>query len=86
MDFGDAIRAMKAGKRVTRSGWNGKRMWVCLIETRDYAVVTRPHGEEVTVKKDSLLPFIAMKTAQANLVPWTASQTDMLADDWQIAG
>ena len=28
------------------------------------------------------LPYIYMKTVQGDLVPWIASQTDMLADDW----
>lgn len=30
MDFGDAIRALKDGQRVRRTGWNGKGMWLGL--------------------------------------------------------
>lgn len=71
MDFGDAIRAMRAGQRLCRSGWNGKGMWVEL-QTPD-------KGSKMT------LPYIFMRTAQGDLVPWLASQTDMLAEDWEIA-
>ena len=75
MDFGDAIRAMKAGKKVARTGWNGKGMWLCLIE--QYQVGYDPH-----ILGLRLLPWIGMRTADAAFVPWLASQTDMLAEDW----
>ena len=31
-----------------------------------------------------LLPFIAIKTVNVEVVPWLASQTDMLSEDWEI--
>jgi hypothetical protein len=71
MDFGDAIVALKQGKRVSRTGWNGKGMWLEL-QVPDA-------GSKMT------LPYIYMKTAQDDLVPWLASQTDVLAEDWGIA-
>jgi hypothetical protein len=71
MDFGDAIRAMRAGQRLRRSGWNGKGMWVEL-QTPD-------RGSKMT------LPYIYMRTVQGDLVPWLASATDMLAEDWELA-
>jgi hypothetical protein len=70
MSFGDAIKALKAGKRVCRAGWNGKGMWLEL-QVPDA-------GSKMT------LPYIFMKTAQDDLVPWLASQSDMLADDWAV--
>lgn len=68
MDFSQALREMKIGCRVHRSGWNGKGMWI--------ALQTPDKGSKMT------LPYIYMKTAQGDLVPWLASQTDILADDW----
>lgn len=74
MDFSQALLEIKAGRGVARTGWNGKGMYVFLIEGRWYR------------KPDHLpeLPFLAMRTAQGQLVPWLASQTDLLAEDWSI--
>lgn len=77
MDFGDALDAMKYdGQKVCRSGWNGKGMWLFLVGKNDYKLQAH-NGYQ-------LLPFIAMKTADNKLVPWLASQTDILAEDWMI--
>jgi hypothetical protein len=70
MDFGDALRALKAGQYVTRAGWNGKNMWLGLQRPDAHSKMS--------------LPYIYMCTAQGDLVPWLASQSDMLADDWQL--
>jgi hypothetical protein len=97
MDFGDAIRALKDGKRVSRSGWNGKGMY--LFWARAVALEHPPHGvnqhgpyghsapEEVVkiMDNEGPTPSICMKTAQNTIVVgWLASQTDMLAEDWEI--
>lgn len=68
MNFGRALEILKDGGRVARTGWNGKGMWLEL---------QRPDANSKMT-----LPYIFMKTAQGDLVPWLASQTDMLADDW----
>jgi hypothetical protein len=70
MNFGDAISALKEGKRVSRAGWNGKGMWLELQVPDAHSKMT--------------LPYIYMKTADNNQVPWLASQTDMLGEDWGI--
>jgi len=69
MNFGDAIKALKNGEKVCREGWNGKGMWIAL---------QRPDGHS-----KMSLPYIYMRTVQGDIVPWIASQTDMLADDWK---
>lgn len=78
MTFGEAIEALKGGKRAQRAGWNGKDMWIALIHP----------GNAMFVKFRSSLPMqpcIGMKTAQNEMQPgWLASQADMLADDWDI--
>lgn len=78
MPFGHAIEAAKKGRKIARAGWNGKGMylWLCDCEGEDW---TNKDGE--TFKRNS---YLYMKTAQNTVVPWLASQTDMLADDWQI--
>lgn len=84
MSFGLAIEAMKMGRAVAREGWNGKEMFLYHVPAAAYPPSTEVakaafHGENVPYGA-----YIAMKTAQGNVVPWLASQTDMLADDWYI--
>ena len=79
VSFGHAVELMKGGHRVARAGWNGKGMWLGLVNTGYYDV-----GCSVVNDIDSLLPWIGMKTADNKFVPWLASQTDVLAEDWQI--
>ena len=85
MDFGDAIRAMKSGKRVAREGWNGKGMFLFLVNGSTFTVNREPLvsilGEGAQVQYHA---HIDMKTAQGYVVPWLASQADMLSDDWGI--
>jgi hypothetical protein len=69
-DFGWAIRQLKDGFKVTREGWNGKGMWLALQLPDEYSKMGRP--------------YIYMKDAQNLNVPWLASQTDMLAEDWEL--
>ena len=85
MPFGLAVEAMKKGKKVARVGWNGKGMFVFLVQGSTFKVSRAPlnqfyeEGTEV-----NYCPHIDMKTADNKIVPWLASQTDVLADDWYI--
>ncbi|EMB3086319.1 TPA: DUF2829 domain-containing protein [Klebsiella pneumoniae] len=78
LSFGLAIEALKQGKKVARDGWNGKGMWLKLVPA-DIA-------DKVAFEYEALdgAPWIGMKTADDKFVPWLASQTDVLAEDWQI--
>ena len=71
MNFGEALNALEGGSRVTREGWNGKGMWIHLQRPDENSKMT--------------LPYIYMRTAQGDLVPWLASQSDLLARDWSLA-
>ncbi|WP_248105740.1 Gp49 family protein [Moraxella osloensis] len=87
MDFGYAVKMMKEGKRVERAGWNGKGMFLYYVPENKYPASRNEHGTMIGVFEDDMVPYgayIAMKTAQNNVVPWLASQTDVLAEDWQI--
>lgn len=99
LPFGLAVEALKLGKKVSRTGWNGKGMWLSLS--------CNPRGDAAAGKREIafenfwsnnnseyarqnggsavVLPCITMKTASGEiLMGWLASQTDILADDWEI--
>jgi hypothetical protein len=76
MSFGLAIEAMRKGLKVARTRWNGKGMWLSLVKNTEYTV---------SETDDSvLLPWIGMKTHDNKFIPWLASQSDMLSDDWMV--
>jgi hypothetical protein len=76
--FGIAIEMLKDGHRVARKGWNGKGMFLRMVSGKQYDVACG-------IARDlELAPWIGMKTADGKFVPWLASQTDMLAEDWVI--
>lgn len=68
--FGWALDQLQRGNKVTRTGWNGKGMWLALQVPDVHSKMTRP--------------YIYMSTADKALVPWVASQSDILADDWTV--
>lgn len=80
--FGAAIEALKAGNVVAREGWNGKGMFLIYVGADEWSssVLEQPGLQGFYDR----LPWIAMKTADGKIVPWLASQTDILADDWVI--
>lgn len=85
MNFSQALVSIKDGKRVAREGWNGKGMFVFLVPGSNFAVNREPllsilgEGTNVTYR-----PHIDMRDAEGKIVPWLASQTDILADDWSV--
>ncbi len=94
-DFGDAIKALKAGKKVARAGWNGKNMFLLLAggyavpkaNLRPGTTITAEFLEAEGVDEMKIIPHIDMWTAQKTyLSGWLASQSDMLAEDWFIVG
>lgn len=98
MDFSDALRALKAGAKVAREGWNGKGMWIALTPGSAFPAASAKCGHAAAKRADELrdeshfeepfvdlLPHIDMRTADgAMCVGWLASQTDMLAEDWVV--
>ena len=68
-DFSAALQYLKHGRKVARKGWNGKNMHIKLQAPDPNSKMT--------------LPYIYMFTAQEDLVPWIASQTDLLGEDWE---
>ena len=82
LNFGDAIKALKSGSKVIREGWNGKCMWLKLVESENYAVTLLL--DDLSKSGIDKSPWIGMKTADNKFVPWLASQTDVLAEDWMV--
>lgn len=79
--FGTALAAAKGGAKFARAGWNGKGMWVRYV---DLYSDEQFRVREAASSEGTWLPFLAMKTVDGKIVPWLASQTDMLAEDWQV--
>lgn len=77
MDFGMALQELKRGNKVRRSGWNGKGLWLELQAPDENSKMTLPYIY-INYPDDA-------KTTPGARVPWLASQTDMLAEDWSIA-
>ena len=69
MDFGDALNALRAGACCTRLGWNGAGQFVSLQLPDEYSKMTLPYY---------------ITAVPGDTVPWLASQTDTLAEDWEI--
>ena len=87
LDFSYALCFLKEGYRVARAGWNGKGMFLYYVPAVYYPAQRNEYGTMLGVFPNDMVPYgayIAMKTAQNNVVPWLASQTDMLADDWVV--
>lgn len=95
MSFDDALFQLKRGVRVRRFGWNGKGMYlirvsgmnVRMLVSTDYDLSDKPVSEIIssaTHLEVKYPPHIAMKTVDGTFVPWLASVTDMMTDDWYI--
>jgi hypothetical protein len=88
VDFGQALAAVRRGDRIARTGWNGKDMFVVYqagypdgiaINANTSRATGIPEGTVCTFR-----PYLMMRTVDGDFVPWVASQTDLLADDWLV--
>ena len=99
MNFSQALENLKLGSKIQREGWNGKGMYLTLVQ--GYPVNGHLNADSVDSevegktqgKAGQMLSHIVMKTAgdsqfwgagYSDYVPWLASQTDILAEDWNI--
>lgn len=81
MTFGIALELLKEGCKVAREGWNGKGMFLLYVSSDKWGIIGKIG---LGIPKGNLLPWIGMKTADNKFVPWLASQTDILAEDWVL--
>ena len=83
--FAWALTKVKEGKKIQRSGWNGKGMFIYFVPKGAYKPCT-PIAESL-VNKEGLVEYreyLAHKTTSGDVVPWTISQADVLANDWEV--
>lgn len=72
MNFGEALLHLKGNGAVAREGWNGKGMYLTLQVPDENSKMRQP--------------YIYITPVGGELVPWVASQSDLLAEDWVIVG
>lgn len=78
MNFGQAIELLKQGRQVRRKGWNGKGIFLELQVPDEFSKMTHSYIYIDTTRLETNNPC-----APKDRVPWLASQTDMLSDDWE---
>lgn len=78
--FGWALTELKNGRAVRRAGWNGVGIFIVLQRPDEYSKMTQPYiyMDTTELRSNNL-------NAQRGRVPWLASQTDLLAEDWEYA-
>lgn len=81
MHFGKALEELKKGNRVSRENWNGKGQFLLYVPSEKWGLIDKIG---LGLPKGNLLSWIGIKTAQEKFVPWLASQTDLLAEDWVV--
>jgi len=88
LSFSKALDAVKKGEIICRDGWNGKGMFVTMQEGYPNGVACNKNSSKAYKVKEGtmikVLPYLVMKTVDGSFVPWLASQTDILAEDWTI--
>jgi len=85
MNFGEALRLLKLGKKMARSGWNGRGMFIYLVPANAYPASTpiaKSHfgGELVPCNA-----YLAIKNVDETVSTWVPSINDVLSEDWVMA-
>ncbi len=85
-DFSWALAELRAGRLVAREGWNGKGQWLALPRAYPRGIPIDKNTAEATGIPEGtvcrFLPYIIVRTVDGAFVPWQASQTDVMAEDW----
>lgn len=87
MTFSDALdKVINFSYRAYRKGWNGKNQFIYYVPEGHYKPCTDVARKYLTGDDGKVAygAYVAMKTSSGNVVPWTASQTDMLSNDWEV--
>lgn len=83
MNFSWALNELKGGKLLTRTGWNGKKIYVYHVSGTTFKANRGPLSKILGIGTEvTYLPHIDMRTATGECVPWVMSQTDLLSNDW----
>lgn len=85
MNFSEALQFIKQGKKLTRSGWNGRGMFVYFVAGSQFTANRAPlnviysEGTEITYR-----PHIDLRAADGTCGVWSISNNDALAENWEI--
>lgn len=85
LTFGDAIHMLKRGYKLTRAGWNGKGMFIFLVQSSSFKVNRPPllgiYPEGTVI---SYRPHIDMSGVDGSISTWSPTNNDVLAEDWMV--
>jgi hypothetical protein len=88
LTFSEALRDLKQGKRVQRTGWNGKGMYICYQKGYPDGIKINSNTALATGLPEGTLckftPYLMIKSVDNSFTPWLPSQTDILAEDWEV--
>lgn len=88
MNFGQAVEALKVGRRVARAGWNGEGMFVVYQKGYPQGIPCNKQTADAFGYKEGDLfkcrPYLQMRCADGSHQMWLASQSDILEEDWEI--
>jgi len=87
LDFSTALYEVKGGAKIARQGWNGKGLWVALspgFKVGAERIFSEPIKRAVGDDLGVFRPYLMMRSVDGEFVPWIASQSDLLADDWEV--
>lgn len=90
MTFSEALTRVKDGKKIARKNWNAANQFVYYIPAAEYPAQTDVARDTFNTPDNSdpvMVPYtayLAIKTVQGTVAPWVASQTDILAEDWEV--
>ena len=85
MDFGEAIKQLKLGKKLARKGWNGKGMFIYYVPSAKYKAMTdvaKSIADENGMVQYN--PYMAIKNVDGTISTWVASINDTLSEDWIV--
>lgn len=85
MNFGEALDKLKEGLKVQREGWNGKGMFLYYVNADKYPA--KMEIAKTIADDEGKVPYgayVALKTVNGTVIPWTPNMLDMLAEDWQV--
>jgi hypothetical protein len=83
MDFGDAVKHLKAGGKVARAGWNGRGMFVYMVPANNYPASTDAAKSYFRGKLVPYNAYLAIKNVDETVSTWVPSINDVLAEDWE---
>lgn len=86
MNFGDALAALKAGARISRTTWNAARQYVVLQKGYPDGIPINGNTAEATGIAAGTVcvfrPYLMLCTADGSFVPWAPTVSDVLVEDW----